>query len=383
MRIGSLFSGYGGLDIAASAVLGASVAWHVEFDSAPSRILAHHWRDVPNHGDVTAVDWEAVEPVDILTGGFPCQDVSLAGARAGMKDGTRSGLWSHFAAAIAAIRPRLVIIENVRGLLSAAADSSMESCPWCVGDDEGEPCLRALGAVLADLAGLGYDTRWVGLRASDAGAPHARFRIFILAQDSHLAAGSERRGAASRQAEGGRARPDASRRGGASASNSTRDAGRLGNRNGSPSTDALNDGRRREDALGSEERRTTPAGTRGEAASDAHDDGRARLGRLESEQRDAHRRSGADIAWGDFEPAVRRWEQELGRLAPSPTSPDGRGGRGRLSPAFVEWMMGLDEGHVTSPMIGLTRAQQLKALGNGVVPQQAALALTMLLEDGR
>jgi DNA (cytosine-5)-methyltransferase 1 len=77
-RIGSLFSGYGGLDIAAAQLFGATVAWHVEYDTAPSKILAHHWPDVPNYGDITTVDWSAVEPIDILTGGSPCQDLSAA-----------------------------------------------------------------------------------------------------------------------------------------------------------------------------------------------------------------------------------------------------------------------------------------------------------------
>jgi DNA (cytosine-5)-methyltransferase 1 len=82
--------------------------------------------------------------------------------------------------------------------------------------------------------------------------------------------------------------------------------------------------------------------------------------------------------WAAYAPAIARWEAVLGRPAPSPTEP-GRDERPRLSPRFVEWMMGLPAGHVTDPAIGLTRAQQLKALGNGVVPQQAALALRMLL----
>lgn len=173
-RIGSLFSGYGGLDMGVQAVVGGEVAWHAEFDAAPSKILDHHFPGVPNYGDVTAVDWTKVEPVDVLTGGFPCQDVSLAGLRRGLKDGTRSGLWSEFARAIDVLRPRLVVIENVRGLLSATADRKMEHDPWGLGDGERGPVLRALGAVLGDLADLGYDTRWGGFRASDAGAPHQR-----------------------------------------------------------------------------------------------------------------------------------------------------------------------------------------------------------------
>jgi DNA (cytosine-5)-methyltransferase 1 len=81
--------------------------------------------------------------------------------------------------------------------------------------------------------------------------------------------------------------------------------------------------------------------------------------------------------FGPYAPAIARWETIIGRPAPPPTEP-GKDGRPRLSPALVEWMMGLPAGHVTDPAIGLTRAQQLKALGNGVVPQQAALALRML-----
>jgi len=179
--IGSLFSGYGGLDLAVTAVTGAQVVWHCEWDEAPSKILEKNFPNVPNYRDVTKVDFGEVPQVDILTGGFPCQDLSLAGKRAGLKEGTRSGLWSEFARAIETIRPKLVVIENVRGLLSAEAHSDMEHCTWCVGDGTGEPSLRALGAVLGDLADIGYDAKWTGVRASDAGAAHNRFRIFIIA----------------------------------------------------------------------------------------------------------------------------------------------------------------------------------------------------------
>lgn len=183
LKIGSLFSGYGGLDIAVARVMGAEVAWHCEWEDAPSKILEANFPGVPNYRDVTQVDWAAVEPVDILTGGFPCQDVSLAGRRAGMGEGTRSGLWSEFAKAIEVIRPRWVVIENVRGLLSAKAGGGVEQCAWCMGETGNrEPVLRALGAVLGDLADLRYDARWHGVRASDAGAPHQRFRVFVLAE---------------------------------------------------------------------------------------------------------------------------------------------------------------------------------------------------------
>jgi DNA (cytosine-5)-methyltransferase 1 len=179
--IGSLFSGYGGLDLAVTAVTGAEVVWHCEWDDAPSKILEKNFPGVPNYRDVSKVDFTEVPQVDILTGGFPCQDLSLAGKRAGLKEGTRSGLWSEFARAIETIKPKLVVIENVRGLLSATAHGNVELCDWCMADGSTEPTLRALGAVLGDLADIGYDAKWAGVRASDSGAAHNRFRIFIIA----------------------------------------------------------------------------------------------------------------------------------------------------------------------------------------------------------
>jgi len=88
-----------------------------------------------------------------------------------------------------------------------------------------------------------------------------------------------------------------------------------------------------------------------------------------------------EIGWGKFEPAIRRWEQTIDRPAPAPTKPDGKDGNHRLSAEFTEWMMGLPAGWITDPEIGLTRNEQLKACGNGVVPQQAELALRILLQD--
>lgn len=86
------------------------------------------------------------------------------------------------------------------------------------------------------------------------------------------------------------------------------------------------------------------------------------------------------MTWGKFEPAIRQWEATLGRTAPAPTLPDGKDGAHRLSPWFTEWMMGLPEGWICDPEIGLTRNEQLKACGNGVVSQQAEYALKILLE---
>ena len=184
MKIGSLFSGTGALDTAVQANFpGSKVAWHVEWAEAPSKVLAHHHPGVANYKDISKVDWESVEPVDILTGGFPCQDLSHAGARKGLKNGTRSGLWSEYHKAINVLKPKYIIIENVRGLLSAKASGDMEYCETCMGNNP-ENVMRALSVVLADLAESGYDAVWQDLRASDAGAPHQRQRIFIVAYAS-------------------------------------------------------------------------------------------------------------------------------------------------------------------------------------------------------
>ena len=207
LRIGSLFSGIGGLDLAVEAAFGATTAWHVECEAAPSKVLAYRWPGVPNFGDVTTVDWSQVEPVDIIAGGSPCQDLSSAGRRAGMTDGTRSNLWVQMREAIAHVKPTFVVWENVRGAFSAAADSDLELCPGCVGDGGSQPHLRALGRVLGDLSDLGFDAEWRGLRAADVGACHGRFRVFVLAWRRDAAdtyrVGRER----GWRARGGRPRP--------------------------------------------------------------------------------------------------------------------------------------------------------------------------------
>lgn len=161
---------------------GTSLAWVADNDEDASLVLATRYPDAPNLGDITRVDWSSVEPVDIVLGGFPCQDVSQANQMdaLGMVEGSRSGVWSHIAKAIGVLRPPLVFLENVRGLLSAKADCNMELCPGCMGDAARERPMRALGAVLGDLASLGYDAEWQCVLASDVAAPHRRERVFIL-----------------------------------------------------------------------------------------------------------------------------------------------------------------------------------------------------------
>lgn len=368
MKAGSLFTGYGGLDMAAAAVLGCDPAWFCEVDPAASTVLAHHWPHVPNLGDITAVDWTSVEPVDVLTGGFPCQDVSNAGRRAGLKPGTRSGLWEHMAHAVEVLRPRLIIAENVRGLLSAPAHSDVEPCPWCLGDADSEPHVRALGAVLGDLADLGYDAVWYGLRAADIGAPHNRFRVFIVAvaQDADGSARDEWWIAAPGQTPKGRTRPDAGR-----SRTPVTDADRVGQPPGY--------GPARPDTPTSP-RKTSADRRRGPVTSDTasgRPEGR-RACREEDRQGTAGDASRSrPVDWGPYESAIRRWEHIIGRPAPAPRIVGPRGGL-VLNPELPEWMMGLPSGHITA-VPGLSRADQLKLAGNGVVPQQGAAALAYLL----
>jgi DNA (cytosine-5)-methyltransferase 1 len=155
--VGSLFSGIGGFDLGLERA-GFEIKWQVEIDEYARRVLAKHWPDIPKYGDIRAIDWSTVEPVDLLCGGFPCQDLSYAGKRAGI-DGERSGLWSEYLRAICTLRPRFILVENVPGLLTNAY----------------------LGRVLGELATCGFDAEWHCIPASSIGAIHRRDRVFILA----------------------------------------------------------------------------------------------------------------------------------------------------------------------------------------------------------
>lgn len=156
MKAGELFAGYGGLALAVHEVFGADTAWVAEFDPAPSKVLAARFPGVPNLGDVTAVDWSAVEPVDIIAGGYPCQPFSQAGRRQGQTD--ERHLWPYVVEALDVMHPMFGIFENVRGHLTLGFDD-----------------------VMRDLDLLGYDAQWRVNRAADVGAPHGRARIFIFA----------------------------------------------------------------------------------------------------------------------------------------------------------------------------------------------------------
>ena len=122
MKVGSLFSGLGGIELGLEATGGFVTKWHSEIDPYPCEMLAKHWPGVPNLGDICEIDWSKVEPVDLVCGGFPCQDISVAGKGAGIAEGTRSGLWFEFARCIRALRPRYILVENVSALAFRGLD---------------------------------------------------------------------------------------------------------------------------------------------------------------------------------------------------------------------------------------------------------------------
>lgn len=372
LKLGELFAGFGGLGMAVEEVFDAELTWYAEFDDAPSKIMAHHWPGIPNHRDVTTVDWASVEPVDIISGGSPCQDLSAAGRRAGMTEGTRSNLWVSMREAIATIKPTYVVWENVRGAYSAKASSASDLEPrnGSMGVGAGDN-LRALGRVLGDLADLGYDCQWRGLRAADVGAPHGRYRVFILATRRDATNTLSER---SRESLGGQTRiegaeiPQPHHRG--TPPTNTNDE------RGDGSRSEREENRRGESTNGGDTATNSESRRRGNAHTD---DFRPASGEINTPRNNSDASSGTpgtSTNWGVYAPAIARWEASRG-TAPAPTELTAKG-KHRLSAGFAEWMMGLDPGHVTA-VPGLTRNEELKAIGNGVVPQQATAALKHML----
>ena len=160
MKFISLFAGIGGLDLGLERA-GFECVAQVEINEFALRVLQKHWANIPKFKDVRDVGKHNLPSADLICGGFPCQDVSLAGQRAGL-EGKRSTLWSEFHRIVCEIRPRWVVIENVPGLLSS---------------DNGEFFTK----IFRELSQSGYDAEWRIISASDLGAPHIRERLFIVA----------------------------------------------------------------------------------------------------------------------------------------------------------------------------------------------------------
>ncbi len=157
LTLGSLFAGIGGFELGLERTGGFKTEWQVEIDPFCRRVLAKHWPDVRRWDDVRTFPPPGEWGVDVICGGFPCQDISRAGYQLRI-DAPRSGLWSKYASIIREIRPRFVIVENVAALLESG-----------------------MGRVLGDLAKIGYDAEWQSIPAALLRAPHIRQRVWILA----------------------------------------------------------------------------------------------------------------------------------------------------------------------------------------------------------
>lgn len=264
MKIGSLCTGYGGLDMAVEAYFNAETVWVSEIDKYASKVIEQRF-GVVNHGDLKTINWAEVEPIDILTAGYPCQPFSHAGNRKGLED--ERHIWPFIKETISHLRPKFVVMENVRGHLTLGFDQ-----------------------VLKDLTEIGYDARWQLVRASDVGAPHQRARLFIFAYPNSQ--------------------------------------GLQGQSNQGHST-------------------TQRFAINSSFEHESHDGQMQKLRKR-------------------FTP---RSEMHLQAIPPTLDT-------GRVNAKFVEYMMGLPTGWVTDVAISWT--QQLKMLGNGVVPQQAYYALELL-----
>jgi DNA (cytosine-5)-methyltransferase 1 len=169
LKVLDLFAGIGGFSLGLERTGGFETVAFCEIEEFPRKVLAKHWPEVPIYHDVRELTKDVLDrdgiSVDVITGGFPCQDISVAGKQAGINSETRSGLWSEIVRLIGELSPRYVIVENVANLLSGPSD---RRGGW-------------FGRILADLAECGYDAEWENIPASAVGAPHRRERVWVVA----------------------------------------------------------------------------------------------------------------------------------------------------------------------------------------------------------
>jgi DNA (cytosine-5)-methyltransferase 1 len=402
VRVGSLCFGVGGLDLGlARADRSAELCWYAEKDDDAATVAGKHFPGVPNVGDVTAVRWGTLAPVDLLTAGFPCQPVSAAGQRRADRDDR--WLWPYVYKAVRRLRPERVFLENVQNLTAVQSGT-------------------ILAGILADLRRAGYAIRWTVLGACLIGAPHHRHRWWLVA-DRCIGPAPEAvrigtRGFCGATRAGGRAlMPTPCTADGSGGPGSLgRDGGHnlrtavtllptpvardgdhrgegdadywrrrvIGGRvNGMPlgaavgllPTPRASDGERGRGNCGQTftgggmtlgaaaallpTPRATDIGTEGRRAGEGR---RPQLGQAIRE------------GWDRFADAVTLWEDLTGIPAPAPTEPAPKGGR-RLNPVLSEWMMGLPAGWVTDLM---PRGPALRLIGNAVVPEAATAAYSIL-----
>lgn len=386
--IGSFCTGYGGLDMAVHHLIGGDLAWVSDIDPDVNRLLEARFPDVPNIGDIRAAG--EVEPVDVVIGGFPCQGQSTAGKRKGVDD--ERWIWPHILTLVGRMdpRPRLLLWENVPGLLTVNG-----------GD--------AMAGVVEGMARLGYVGQYRLLRASDVGACHQRRRWFCVA--FHTDNVGRQRAITEPSWDDGRGRqgltPDPD--GGRVGSDSKSDRGDVGV-DGDGEPEAVSRGPEVAHAADTPPGRYFPTPTswlgRRPGNSDIADPGSKRVGSngersveltdtvaklfptpttMLAEGGNTSRsgdrkdelllggiiRSHDPEVWGPYADALDRHAAAVGSEAPAPVVD------GKLNPGFVEWMMMLPPGWVTD--LGFTRAAALRMLGNGVVPAQAIAAYGDLL----
>ncbi len=343
--VGSLFAGIGGFDLAFTTA-GFDIAYQVEIDEYCRQVLSRHWPDVPKYKDVCEVGSHNLPPTDVICGGFPCQDISLAGKRTGIRDGTRSGLWFEMARIIGELRPRIVLLENVAAITTAGGGGVR---------------------VIADLAEMGYDARWGIIRASDAGAPHQRARWWCVAyctgirqhRDCEIAGSIE-----PRQTEGGQ-------------SEFTRGSSHLAD------PGCTNGETRRGNSVGTRESgrsENTTSHLSGNVAHSndsrfCHEDGWKRDGIYNQDQFNTAEKFKRNVikSWAG-NPSVRQTQPGLGRNA--------NGLSYRLD--APRWPAGPGSQHDWEPPRTTEyrehRAARLKALGNAVVPQVVYPLAVMIRE---
>ena len=341
MRVGALCAGYGGLELGLQlAGIDTDLMWVSETDKHASAVLDARF-GVPNLGDLT----EIVDPprVDAITAGFPCQPVSHAGRRAGIDD--ERWLIRDVVSVARRAGAQWIFMENVRGVLTA---------------NQGD----AFGQVLDALADGGFNARWACIRADQSvGACHRRDRWFCVAYSDGAVSqawGDARRAS---QLEDG-VEPVGHTTSIAYASGERHGGGQDVGVVGCVGTQPEGSGRQARPA------RQEPVDRGAASVADADSQGLQGHG----EEHELPEAGGQEAAgWGDYGAAIQRWGHVIGRAAPAPVVDD------KMSSRFVEWMMGLPDGWVTG--VGLSRTQELKMLGNGVVPQQAAAAYGWLLEQ--
>ena len=335
--------------MAVEAFFNAETIWTCEFDKYASQVIEKRINK-PNHGDLKKTDWTKVEPIDILTAGYPCQPFSHAGSRKGAED--ERHLWPYIKEIIGILRPQFVVLENVRGHFGLG-----------------------FREVLGDLASIGYDATWRLVRASDVGAPHRRERLFILAYANvERSQRSSRTGYGFEQGSSKHSNTNGQRRSLVGVG-----VGEIRNQGQSQliaselvkeiatntDSDACTQPRRASGELRTESLGLRIGQNKGQAGQE-HGCSRQTIS-------DTSGQCVSSI--GNVSQLGRRFTSRRDmHLLQVPNALD----EGKLNAKFVEYMMGLPEGWVTD--VGLSRSQQLKILGNGVVPQQAEYALELLWE---